>query len=163
MATKKETTKAVEPKMEKLEYAVTINAGNYESIKLGGEWSVPEGYDVREFTKRIDADMRETALQIIALRRADVERKAQDAQAESEAEKPAEAEQLKKEMITKDNQAKVQRIIDRALETGKTYEDVCRFFDFDEKAAKMVKTCIELGKRLEPVAAENVNQNNNNE
>lgn len=128
------TTEVAEPILNKIEYSVTINAGNYESIKLGGEWSVPESYDTREFIKRVDADMRETALQVLATREADRKRKEAEVQ---QAQAPAEAKPAK-ELITADS-PKLKAILQRMCDNRVPMENVLQYFDFDEKAMVELK------------------------
>lgn len=138
------TTKVAEPILNKIEYAVTINAGNYESIKLGGEWSVPEGYDTREFIKRVDADMRETALQVLTTREADRKRKAEEqAKAEAEAE-----QKPKKEFIGKDS-PKLTAILKKMAENRVPMDKVLAFFEFDEVAMAEVKRTAALIEKTE--------------
>ncbi len=129
-------------KMEKLTYEITMRAGDYQSIKIGGEWSVdhlPTPADIAT----LDAELRQQVEVVLQQRKTDAEdkRKAQAEQAQAQAQ--AEAED-KRELVTtsKKDEARLKAIL-KKIQDGVPEEIVRKFFRFDEKAEMLVKIALQ--------------------
>lgn len=110
-------------KMEKLTYEITMRAGDYQSIKIGGEWSVdhkPTPADIAS----LDAELRQQVEVVLQQRKAEAEDK--------------------RELITtsKKDEARLKAIL-KKIQDG-TPEDVVRkFFRFDDKAEMLVRIALQ--------------------
>lgn len=128
-------------KMEKLTYEITMRAGDYQSIKIGGEWSVdhkPTPADIAT----LDAELRQQVEVVLQQRKADAEEK-RKTQAEQPKSEQAQAED-KRELVTtsKKDEARLKAIL-KKIQDG-TPEDVVRkFFRFDEKAEMLVRIALQ--------------------
>lgn len=123
-------------KMEKLTYEITMRAGDYQSIKIGGEWSVdhlPTPADIAT----LDAELRQQVEVVLQQRKADAEdkRKAQAEQAQAED---------KRELVTtsRKDEARLKAIL-KKIQDGVPEETVRKFFRFDEKAEMLVKIALQ--------------------
>ncbi len=146
-------------KMEKLTYEITMRAGDYQSIKIGGEWSVdhkPTPADIAT----LDSELRQQIEVVLQQRKADAEdkRKAQAEQPKAEQVQPkseqvqpkseqaqpkADAED-KRELVTtsKKDEARLKAIL-KKIQDGIPEETVRKFFRFDDKAEMLVKIALQ--------------------
>lgn len=128
-------------KMEKLTYEITMRAGDYQSIKIGGEWSVehkPTPADIAT----LDVELRQQVEVVLQQRKADADdkRKAQVEQAQAEQPQPED----KRELVTtsRKDEARLKAII-KKIQDG-TPEDVVRkYFRFNDKAEMLVKIALQ--------------------
>lgn len=128
-------------KMKKLTYEITMRAGDYQSIKIGGEWSVdhlPTPADIAT----LDAELRQQVEVVLQQRKADAEdkRKTQPEQAQPEQAQPED----KRELVTtsRKDEARLKAIL-KKIQDG-TPEDVVRkYFRFDDKAEMLVKIALQ--------------------
>ena len=140
-------------KMEKLTYEITMRAGDYQSIKIGGEWSVdhkPTPADIAT----LDTELRQQVEVVLQQRKADAEQpKTEQPQAEQpQAEQPQaeqpQAEQPqaedKRELVTtsKADEKKLKAIL-KKIQDGVPEETVRKFFRFDDKAEMLVKIALQ--------------------
>ncbi len=144
--------------MNKLTYEITLRAGDYQSIKIGGEWSVdhkPTPADIAT----LDAELRQQVEVVLQQRKADAEdkRKAQAEQPQPKSEQPQpqpKAEQAqaqaqpqaedKRELVTTSNkdEARLKAIL-KKIQDGTPEETVRKFFRFDDKAEMLVKIALQ--------------------
>ena len=123
-------------KMKKLTYEITMRAGDYQSIKIGGEWSVdhkPTPADIAT----LDAELRQQVEVVLQ------QRKAEQPQAEQpQAEQPQPED--KRELVTtsRKDEAKLKAIL-KKIQDGTPEETVRKFFRFDDKAEMLVKIALQ--------------------
>lgn len=128
--------------MNKLTYEITMRAGDYQSIKIGGEWSVDHKPTLADIAT-LDTELRQQVEVVLQQRKAEAEaedkRKAQAEQAQAEAE----AED-KRELVTtsKKDEARLKAIL-KKIQDGVPEETVRKFFRFDEKAEMLVKIALQ--------------------
>ena len=125
-------------KMEKLTYEITMRAGDYQSIKIGGEWSVdhkPTPADIAT----LDTELRQQVEVVLQQRKADAE---QPKTEQPQAEQP-QAED-KRELVTtsKADEKKLKAIL-KKIQDGVPEETVRKFFRFDDKAEMLVKIALQ--------------------
>ena len=56
-------------KIEKFTYEIVVNVGNYQSIRIGGEWSVFEAPTTEQVIE-IDAELRQKVAEVVESRKA---------------------------------------------------------------------------------------------
>lgn len=130
-------------KRTKLTYEITLRAGDYQSIKIGGEWSVdadPTPADIAT----LDAELRQQVEVVLQQRKADAEdkRKAQAEQPQPKTEQPKAED--KRELVTtsKKDEARLKAIL-KKIQDGTPEETVRKFFRFDEKAEMLVRIALQ--------------------
>ena len=129
-------------KMEKLTYEITMRAGDYQSIKIGGEWSVdhkPTPADIAT----LDAELRQQVEVVLQQRKADAEDK-RKTQAEQPQPQPQPQPEDKRELVTtsRKDEAKLKAIL-KKIQDGTPEETVRKFFRFDDKAEMLVKIALQ--------------------
>lgn len=129
--------------MNKLTYEITMRAGDYQSIKIGGEWSVghkPTPADIAT----LDMELRQQVEVVLQQRKADAEdkRKVQAEQPQAE-QAQADAED-KRELVTtsKADEKKLKAIL-KKIQDGTPEEVVRKYFRFDEKAEMLVRIALQ--------------------
>lgn len=139
--------------MTKFTYEIVVNVGNYQSIRIGGEWSVTETPTTEQVVK-IDAELRQKVAEVVESRKAipaqpqpqpqQEEDKTENKENKSEnkqAEKP-ETKQEEKPVdetleLVPSNSPKFQAIL-KKIQAG-TPEDVVRkYFRFDERGEQVI-------------------------
>lgn len=138
--------------MNKLTYEITMRAGDYQSIKIGGEWSVdhkPTPADIAT----LDAELRQQVEVVLQQRKADAEdkRKAQAEQPQPKAEQPQPQPKAKqpqpedkRELVTtsKKDEARLKAIL-KKIQDGTPEDIVRKFFRFDDKAEMLVRIALQ--------------------
>ena len=125
-------------KLTKVEVSCTFNAGNYESVKLGGEWEITESETL--------TDALQAATNAI---RAEWERmKAQKAETPSTTEKaPQNEEKAASKRIVEFGSPLLQKIVDRVMtDKSVTMEVITDHYDLTEDARKVIQAAITLNK-----------------
>ena len=125
-------------KLTKIEVSCTFNAGNYESVKLGGEWEI-------ESNEEIGSAM-QNALNAI---RAEWERiKSQKAETHTETEKaPQNEEKTVSKRLVEFGSPILQKIVDRVMEDKSvTMEVIASHYDLTDDARKVIEAAIRLNK-----------------
>lgn len=132
-------------KMEKLTYEITMRAGDYQSIKIGGEWSVdhkPTPADIAT----LDAELRQQVEVVLQQRKADAEdkRKTQPENKQPENKQPQPQPEDKRELVTtsRKDEARLKAIL-KKIQDGVPEETVRKFFRFDDKAEMLVKIALQ--------------------
>ena len=145
-----------EVKMDKFTYEIVMNVGNYQSIRIGGEWSVTDTPTTEQVVS-IDAELRQKVAEVVESRKASVQSQPQpqaetkteeektenkENKTENKPENKPEPKQAEKPVDTSlelvpSNSPKFQAIL-KKIQNG-TPEDVVRkYFRFDEKGEKIL-------------------------
>lgn len=127
-------------KLTKIEVSCTFNAGNYESVKLGGEWEI-------ESTEEIGGAM-QNALSAI---RGEWERiKAQKEETTAPQEKtPQNEEKAAKssKTLVEFGSPLLQKIVDRIMaDKNVTLEVIITHYDLTDDARKVIEAALRLNK-----------------
>lgn len=124
-------------KLTKIEVSCTFNAGNYESVKLGGEWEIESGEEI--------GSAMQNALNAI---RAEWERiKASKAESNTPQEKTPQNEEKAAKRIVEFGSPLLQKIVDRVMvDKSVTMEVITDHYDLTEDARKVIEAAITLNK-----------------
>ena len=125
-------------KLTKIEVSCTFNAGNYESVKLGGEWEITESETL--------TDALQAATNAI---RAEWERmKAQKVETPATAEKaPQNEEKAVNKRLVDFGSPLLQKIVDRVMaDKSVTMEVITDHYDLTDDARKVIEAAITLNK-----------------
>ena len=125
-------------KLTKIEVSCTFNAGNYESVKLGGEWEITESETL--------TDALQAATNAI---RAEWERiKAQKVETPAATEKATQNEEktVSKRLVDFGSPL-LQKIVDRVMaDKSVTMEVIASHYDLTDDARKVIQAAITLNK-----------------
>lgn len=142
-----------EMEMNKFTYEIVCNIGNYQSIRIGGEWSVTDT-PTSEQVLKIDADLRQKVAEVVESRKAVPAQPQPQPQAETkEEEKKPEPKQT--ETKTEDKPQQAEKPVDTSLEfvpinspkfqailkkiqNGTPEEVVRKYFRFDKKGEHII-------------------------
>lgn len=127
-----------EMKLTKIEVSCTFNAGNYESVKLGGEWEITESETLTDALQAATAAIR-----------AEWERiKAQKAETPATNEKaPQNEEKAVSKRIVEFGSPLLQKIVDRVItDKSVTMEVITDHYELTEDARKVIQAAITLNK-----------------
>ena len=124
-------------KLTKIEVSCTFNAGNYESVKLGGEWEITESETL--------TDAIQAATDAI---RAEWERmKAPKAEIPATVEKAPQNEEKAQKRLVDFGSPLLQKIVDRVIaDKSVTMEVIASHYDLTEDARKVIQAAITLNK-----------------
>lgn len=127
-------------KLTKIEVSCTFNAGNYESVKLGGEWEIESGEEI--------GGAMQNALNAI---RGEWERiKAAKVESTTPQEKtPQNEEKAAKsgKMLVEFGSPLLQKIVDRIMaDKSVTLEVITTHYDLTDDARKVIESAIKLNK-----------------
>ena len=137
-----------EMQMDKFTYEIVCNIGNYQSIRIGGEWSVTETPTTEQVVK-IDAELRQKVAEVIESRKASApqpETKTEQAQAtttektenKQEENKPQAEKPVDNTLeLVPSNSPKFQAIL-KKIQSGIPEEVVRKYFRFDEKGEQVI-------------------------
>ena len=152
-------------KMDKFTYEIVMNVGSYQSVRIGGEWSVTYT-PTTEQVLNIDAGLRKWVAEVIESRKASVQPQPQpqpqsqpqpqpQAEAENKENKPENKPENKQEEkpqpqpqqedkpvdntleFVPSNSPKFQAIL-KKIQTGTPEETVRKYFRFDEKGEQII-------------------------
>lgn len=122
--------------MEKFTYEIVMNVGNYQSVRIGGEWSVTETPTTEQVIK-IDTELRQKVAEVVESRKASVqpqpETKPENKPEPKQAEKPVD-ETLE---LVPSNSPKFQAIL-KKIQAGTPEETVRKYFRFDERGEQVI-------------------------
>ena len=133
--------KEIKMQMNKFTYEIVCNVGSYQSIRIGGEWSVNET-PTSEQVISIDSELRQKVAEVIESRKASVQPQPQaetKTENKQEEEKPQEAEKpvdTSLELVPS-NSPKFQAIL-KKIQNGTPEETVRKYFRFDEKGEQVI-------------------------
>lgn len=125
-------------KLTKIEVSCTFNAGNYESVKLGGEWEITESETL--------TDALQAATSAI---RAEWERmKAQKVETPATAEKaPQNEEKAVNKRLVEFGSPLLQKIVDRVMvDKSVTMDVIASHYDLTDDARKVIEAALILNK-----------------
>ena len=125
-------------KLTKVEVSCTFNAGNYESVKLGGEWEITESETLTDAIQAATAAIR-----------AEWERmKAQKVETPATVEKaPQNEEKAVNKRLVEFGSPLLQKIVDRVMsDKSVTMEVIASHYDLTEDARKVIEAAIRLNK-----------------
>ena len=130
--------------MTKFTYEIVCNIGNYQSIRIGGEWSVTDTPTTEQVVK-IDAELRQKVAEVVESRKASAsapqpteEEKTENKQEEDKPE-PQQAEKpvdTSLELVPS-NSPKFQAIL-KKIQNGTPEETVRKYFRFDERGEQVI-------------------------
>ena len=125
-------------KLTKIEVSCTFNAGNYESVKLGGEWEITESETLTDAIQAATAAIR-----------AEWERmKAQNVETQATVEKaPQNEEKSANKRLVEFGSPLLQKIVDRVMtDKSVTMDVITDHYDLTEDARKVIEAAIRLNK-----------------
>ena len=131
--------------MEKFTYEIVMNVDNYQSIRIGGEWSVTETPTTEQVIK-IDAELRQKVAEVVESRKAQPQPQPQPQQQQEEDKtenKPEPEPEPQPEKVDEtlelvpSNSPKFQAIL-KKIQAGTPEETVRKYFRFDEKGEKIL-------------------------
>lgn len=125
-------------KLTKVEVSCTFNAGNYESVKLGGEWEISE---IENYSKSAQAAMAQ-------IRGVWEHMKAPKAETQATTEKAPQNEEksVNKRLVEFGSQL-LQKIVDRVMaDKSVTMEVIESHYDLTEDARKVIEAAIQINK-----------------
>ena len=125
-------------KLTKVEVSCTFNAGNYESVKLGGEWEITESETLTDALQAATAAIRaEWELM-----------KAQKAETPAATEKaPQIEEKAVNKRLVEFGSPLLQKIVDRVMaDKSVTMEVIASHYDLTDDARKVIEAAIRLNK-----------------
>lgn len=123
------------------------NVGNYETVRIGGEWSIDNGETIEQAMKKANNELNKCFVELMQER--DEARK--PAKQEAKQKAPADPNDTREEIFfgTPRFQQVVNRIIARGENEEKTdIETIKRFFKFGEKEEKTILAAIQLNVKL---------------
>ena len=124
-------------KLTKIEVSCTFNAGNYESVKLGGEWEITESETLTDALKAATSSIR-----------AEWERmKAPKVETHETAEKAPQNEEKTQKRLVEFGSPLLQKIVDRVMvDKSVTMDVIASHYDLTEDARKVIEAAITLNK-----------------
>ena len=125
-------------KLTKIEVSCTFNAGNYESVKLGGEWEIAESETLTDAIQAATSAIR-----------AEWERmKAQNVETPATVEKaPQNEEKATNKRLVEFGSPLLQKIVDRVMaDKSVTMEVIASHYDMTDDARKVIQAAITLNK-----------------
>ena len=125
-------------KLTKIDVSYTFNAGNYESVKLGGEWEITESETLTDAIQAATSAIR-----------AEWERmKAPKVETPETAEKaPQNEEKAVNKRLVEFGSPLLQKIVDRVMEDKSgTMEVNTKHYELTEHARKVIQAAITLNK-----------------
>ena len=129
-------------KMNKFTYEIVMNMGNYQSIRIGGEWSVTETTTTEQVV-RIDTELRQKVAEVVESRKASVQPQPQkEEEKKPETEQPEPKQEEDKPIdntleLVPSNSPKFQAIL-KKIQAGTPEETVRKYFRFDEKGEQII-------------------------
>ena len=140
-----------EMQMQKFTYEIALNVGSYQSIRIGGEWSVTDAPTTEQVIS-IDTELRQKVAEVVESRKASVPQP----QPQPTTEQPETKTEEEKKPITEQPETKQEeKPVDTSLElvpsnspkfhailkkiqAGTPEETVRKYFRFDEKGEQVI-------------------------
>lgn len=125
-------------KLTKIEVSCTFNAGNYESVKLGGEWEVTESETLTDALQAATATIRSEWERM----------KAPKVETPATVEKAPQNEgKAPNKRLVEFGSPLLQKIVDRVItDKSVTMEVITDHYDLTEDARKVIEAAITLNK-----------------
>lgn len=132
--------------MNKFTYEIVVNVGSYQSVRIGGEWSVTDT-PTTEQVLNIDAELRQKVAEVVESRKAVPAQPQPTTEEEKKPETKTETKQEDKPQAEKpvdntlefvpSNSPKFQAIL-KKIQAGTPEEVVRKYFRFDEKGEQVI-------------------------
>ena len=123
-----------EMQMQKFTYEIVVNVGSYQSVRIGGEWSVTDT-PTTEQVINIDAELRQKVAEAIESRKAVP---APQPQPQPQPETKQEEKPVDNTLeLVPSNSPKFQAIL-KKIQNGTPEETVRKYFRFDEKGEQII-------------------------
>ena len=125
--------------MDKFNYEIVMNVGSYQSVRIGGEWSVTDTPTSEQVIK-IDTELRQKVAEVIESRKAvPAQPQPQPTTEQQEENKPQQAEKSVDTSLefVPSNSPKFQAIL-KKIQAGTPEEVVRKYFRFDEKGEQVI-------------------------
>ena len=124
-------------KLTKVEVSCTFNAGNYESVKLGGEWEITESETLTDAIQAATSAIR-----------AEWERmKAPKVETQVTIEKAPQNEEKTAKRLVEFGSPLLQKIVDRVMtDKSVTIEVITDHYDLTDDARKVIQAAITLNR-----------------
>ena len=124
-------------KLTKIEVSCTFNAGNYESVKLGGEWEITESETLTDAIQAATSAIR-----------AEWERmKAKKVETQATVEKATQNEGKAANRLVEFGSPLLQKIVDRVMtDKSVTMKVITDHYELTEDARKVIEAAITLNK-----------------
>ena len=148
--------KEIKMTMTQFNYEIVLNIGNYQSIRIGGEWSVTDTPTTEQVVK-IDAELRQKVAEVVESRKAVPAQPQPQPQPTTEEEKTEEEKKPEPQPETKqeDKPQQAEKPVDTSLEfvpsnspkfqailkkiqAGTPEETVRKYFRFDERGEQII-------------------------
>lgn len=126
-------------KIKKLTYEITLRAGDYQSIKIGGEWSTDHDATADELVQ-LDTELRESVAQVLEARKAQSKPEPTETKVEPKIETKSESTDTRE--LVKIDTDKFKAIL-KKIQDGASEEVVRKYFRFDESAEKILKVAFQ--------------------
>ena len=125
-----------EMQIEKFTYEIVVNVGNYQSVRIGGEWSVTDT-PTSEQILNIDAELRQKVAEVVESRKAQPQPTTE--QPENKENKPEpQPKQVDETLeLVPSNSPKFQAIL-KKIQAGTPEETVRKYFRFDERGEQVI-------------------------
>lgn len=134
--------------MNKFTYEIVVNVGSYQSIRIGGEWSVTETPTTEQVVK-IDAELRQKVAEVVESRKVSAsasvpqpQPQPKEEETKTEEENKPEPQQEEKPVdetleLVPSNSPKFQAIL-KKIQNGTPEEIVRKYFRFDERGEQVI-------------------------
>ena len=125
--------------MAKFTYEIVCNVGSYQSIRIGGEWSVTDTPSTEQVIS-IDAELRQKVAEVIESRKAvpQAETKTETKTETKQEENKPQPKQVDETLeLVPSNSPKFQAIL-KKIQNGTPEETVRKYFRFDEKGEQVI-------------------------
>ena len=132
--------------MEKFTYEIVMNVGSYQSVRIGGEWSVTYTPSTEQIIN-IDKGLRQCVAEVVESRKASAPQpqpqpQPQPENKENKTENKPEPQQVEKPVdetleFVPSNSPKFQAIL-KKIQAGTPEEVVRKYFRFDEKGEQVI-------------------------
>ena len=132
--------------MAKFTYEIVVNVGNYQSIRIGGEWSVTDTPSTEQVIA-IDSELRQKVAEVVESRKASVPQPQPETKTENKPENKPENKQEENKPQPKQvdetlelvpsNSPKFQAIL-KKIQAGTPEETVRKYFRFDERGEQVI-------------------------
>ena len=127
--------KIKEMEMNKFTYEIVMNVGSYQSIRIGGEWSVTDTLTTEQVIS-IDAELRQKVAEVVESRKASASQPTEKTEEEKKPE--TEPKQVDETLeLVPSNTPKFQAIL-KKIQNGTPEETVRKYFRFDEKGEQVI-------------------------
>lgn len=134
--------KNLEMQMQKFTYEIVMNVGNYQSIRIGGEWSVTDA-PTADQVLNIDNDLRQKVAEVVESRKASAPQPQPQPEEDKTENKPEPEPEPQPEKVDETlelvpiNSPKFQAIL-KKIQAGTPEEVVRKYFRFDKKGEHII-------------------------